>query len=717
MRWVLVGALLLSWPECGSSDDSDGRSRPDASPSDAGTDVSVDAAPDTEPDALPEAGPDGGGGASYAWTDISPPGGFVSAVAFDPHHAGRLWASGDDASGLYRRQDTAPFELVTSAPIDWSTYSFAFDPDTPGTIYAPNHFGRGLAKSADDGASWQVVGTGLPTGPDDKVLYDLWVAPSDPTVLVAATAGGLHRSTDGGATFSGVDSPVFTHGKAFSSLCGNASALYAGNDKGGVFASTDTGETWQAIATPDPAGVRVSDMAATSSALYVAYDFGFLARTESFSASDYTPINDPTAGGTIASGMWTRIAAVSGASAASDRLYVGTVATTSGGSFGFFASDDGGQSFEPRMAGIEGTSAFSIAVDPTDHDRVVFATINHGVFETMDGGTSWSDISAGVSATDSFGFAEDPADPDHLLFSSTAGLPGTSRMFETHDAGDTWSEVDSLDQADVMSLYVDEADPSKLMAGTFREGILRTTQGSGGPWVEVLSCACSIREIVPDASSKTLYAITDEMVAPSDPGDVGLWVSVDQGQSWEQRANIRVLDIKPVPGPGDRMVAVGADVYVSEDAFLSKRDLGLASFAPAGAVFTSVAVHPEEPDTLLVGTSEGELFRTTDAGADPVVWEELDTPAQRALVLDLAIVPEAGWFASCWVGDVVYEPGYTAGIMRSSDGGETWEFLDEGLYPSTLVWKMLPSRHQPGRLFAGMWGGGFLRLDVDAGST
>ena len=39
-------------------------------------------------------------------------------------------------------------------------------------------------------------------------------------------------------------------------------------------------------------------------------------------------------------------------------------------------------------------------------------------------------------------------------------------------------------------------------------------------------------------------------------------------------------------------------------------------------------------------------------------------------------------------------------------------FLDEGLYPATMVWKMSPSRHNPGRLFAGMWGGGFLQLDV-----
>ena len=75
--------------------------------------------------------------------------------------------------------------------------------------------------------------------------------------------------------------------------------------------------------------------------------------------------------------------------------------------------------------------------------------------------------------------------------------------------------------------------------------------------------------------------------------------------------------------------------------FVSMRSLGLASLAQ-GAVFTSVAVDPEVSDTLVVGTSDGRLFRTTDSGADPVSWEALDTPAQGALVLDLAIVPRSG---------------------------------------------------------------------------
>ena len=99
---------------------------------------------------------------------------------------------------------------------------------------------------------------------------------------------------------------------------------------------------------------------------------------------------------------------------------MGTVAIPQSDSFGFFVSEDGGQSFQKRTSGIEGASAFSMAVDPADPAHVVLGTINDGVFESMDAGDSWNDISAGVLATDSFGFAEDATDPEHLLYSSTA---------------------------------------------------------------------------------------------------------------------------------------------------------------------------------------------------------------------------------------------------------------------------------------------------------
>lgn len=102
------------------------------------------------------------GDADYTWTQISPSGGFVSAVVYHPSTADLIWASGDDSSGIYRSVNGGgQWSLITSVPLDHSSYSLVFDPTNSDILYAPNHFGRGLLKSTDAGATWEFLADGL----------------------------------------------------------------------------------------------------------------------------------------------------------------------------------------------------------------------------------------------------------------------------------------------------------------------------------------------------------------------------------------------------------------------------------------------------------------------------------------------------------------------------------------------------------------------------
>jgi hypothetical protein len=69
------------------------------------------------------------------------------------------------------------------------------------------------------------------------------------------------------------------------------------------------------------------------------------------------------------------------------------------------------------------------------------------------------------------------------------------------------------------------------------------------------------------------------------------------------------------------------------------------------------------------------------------------------------------WYASCWTGDLDVAPDSTPGVMRSDDQGASWSFINDGLYPGRLVWKFRKSTTVSNRFYAGMWGGGFMRLD------
>lgn len=653
----------------------------------------------------------------YQWTNISLYGGFVPAIQFNPDDPTDIWLSGDDASGLYRRTGAgSDWVLQTGVPADWSTYSIVFDRTDTNIMYAPNYFGRGLLKTINGGTDWSVTGTGLPAMVDTKKVEDFAMDPTDSTILYACCAGGLYRSTDSGVNFTQVVSGTFTESVHFRSIETSTSGtdrVFVANEKGGIYMSVDSGLNWTVVNDASPTGVPVSDMAYSGNALYVAYDWGFLGKTETFTSADYTIINDASGPGDIESGMWTKIAVVPGLSAAVDRLYVGSVYKVASTKWGFFVSMDGGATFVKKDT-LDGNSTFSLAVDPTDPDHVLFGSLNGDVYETANAGDVWSKISTGVLATDSFGFYEDPNDPQHIFFSSTAGLQGTSKVYETVDGGTSWVRVTALDFTNIMSFYIDSVDSRIICAGTFNNGLFRSINGSGGPWTQVLVPLedCSLREVVPDAVDPSrLYAITDEMANASAAIDVGLYVSNDTGQSWTRRFTFGVMDVKAHPVTADEAVICLSDVYATTDSFTAvMNSLDLAAFAPA-KIFAVAAFDPDTPTTLLVGTTTGELYITTNyTSAGGCTWSEITNPATDVLIVDIEIIAGV-WYAACWTGDTVALPTSTPGIMRSVDSGVTWEFLDQGMYPSRLSLKMHKSHAADNRFYVGLWGGGFMRLD------
>jgi len=80
---------------------------------------------------------------------------------------------------------------------------------------------------------------------------------------------------------------------------------------------------------------------------------------------------------------------------------------------------------------------------------------------------------------------------------------------------------------------------------------------------------------------------------------------------------------------------------------------------PVGAGIEVVTIIPGTPLTLLAGNAAG-LLRSTDGG---VSWEEGGTGLPQAAVIDLDVDPDAT--ATVWATT-------TEGLYRSADGGDTW---------------------------------------------
>jgi photosystem II stability/assembly factor-like uncharacterized protein len=129
-----------------------------------------------------------------------------------------------------------------------------------------------------------------------------------------------------------------------------------------------------------------------------------------------------------------------------------------------------------------------------------------------------------------------------------------------------------------------------------------------------------------------------------------------------------------------------------------------------------LAVDPEDPNTLYVGTSDEGIFRSTDGGR---TWERLPG-IEHPRVTAAAVSPTDG---------AVYAGTEPSALFVSSDGGASWREL-EGMrnLPSAPTWSfpprpwtshvrtIAPSHEDPNLVVVGIELGGVLRT-TDGGET
>ena len=197
----------------------------------------------------------------------------------------------------------------------------------------------------------------------------------------------------------------------------------------------------------------------------------------------------------------------------------------------------------------------------------------------------------------------------------------------------------------------------------------------------------------PEGSSTILYAA----VGPS-----GLWKTVDAGITWtpsfHREASVAVGAVAISPshpdivwvGSGEatarNSVAPGDGVYKSEDAGRTWKNMGLADTH----FISRISIDPVNPDIVFVaaqgdlwGANEGRgVYRTKDGGKTwtKVLFVNADTGA-----CDMAIDPSNSkiLYAGMWdyrrIPYFFRSGGPGSAIFKTSDGGDTWFKIHEGL--------------------------------------
>lgn len=211
---------------------------------------------------------------------------------------------------------------------------------------------EGVFRSADNGASWTEVNSGL----TNEIVLSLAV--SGTTLYAGTGGGGVFRSIDGGSNWSS-NSDGLTNSNV-QSLAVSGLNVYAGTS-GGVFLSTDDTVTWGSINTGLTAFAVVFSLIKNHGDLYAGTKGGGVFRSQNDGAS-WTAVN------TGLTNTIVRALAESG-----NNVYAGT-------SIGPFRSTNHGASWKPLTAEFPGAFVFSLYAKGPD---LIAGTNGEGIWVSV----------------------------------------------------------------------------------------------------------------------------------------------------------------------------------------------------------------------------------------------------------------------------------------------------------------------------------------------
>jgi photosystem II stability/assembly factor-like uncharacterized protein len=582
------------------------------------------------------AGTDGGvfksinGGQSWTAINSGLTDTIVDALAIDPSAPATLYA-GTNLGGVFKSTNAGQsWTAVNVGLTNTRVQALAIDPSAPATLYAGT-FGivsGGVFKSSNGGQSWTAVG-----GLADYLIDVLAIDPSAPATLYAGAGGGVFKSTNGGQSWTAINSGLTHPLPTVRALAIDPSApatLYAGTAgpgvslgvvSGGVFKSTNAGQSWTAVNVGLP-GTVVFALAIDPSApatLYAGTYGGVFKSTNG--GQSWTAVNVGLIG--------TAVQVLALDPSAPVTLYAGTY----GG--GTFRSSNGGQSWTAVSAGLTDTSVQALAIDPSAPTTLYAGTL-YGVFKSSNAGQSWTAVNAGLTGPygniqEVFALAIDPSAPATLY-------AGGNGIFKSSNAGQSWTAINSgLTDTSVQALAIDPSAPATLYAGT-PYGAFRSSNG-GLSWTAVNAGLTG-----PYGNIQEVFALA---IDPSAPATLyagtygGVFKSTNAGQSWTA-VNVGLTNT--------RVTALAIDPLAPATLYAGTQSGGVFKSSNGGQRWTAVnsglastlvnalAIDPSAPATLYVGTDGGGVFKSTNGGQS---WTAFNAGLTNTSVLALAIDPSA----------------------------------------------------------------------------
>ncbi len=363
---------------------------------------------------------------------------------------------------------------------------------------------------------------------------------------------------------------------------------------------------------------------------------------------------------------------------------------------GVFRSKDGGKTWEKVLFVSDSTGAVDLSMNPRNPREIyagmwrgerkpwtlISGATEGGVYQTTDGGDRWKKLGGGLPAgiVGKVGVAVSPATPDRVWALIEAEPEGG--VYRSDDAGKTWQRVNAENKLRQRAWYythifADPQNPNTVYA--LNTGFYRSVDG-GKTFDPIQVLHGDMHAFWANPDSPNIMIVGD---------DGGGQVSLTGGKTWSS------LDNQPTA----ELYGVAVDNQFPYRLYGAQQDNTTISVPSASSPNTihpiqhwyrvggcetgPVALHPDYPDTVYAGCYGGVIDRydvRRDDRRNMVVYPELQL-GQALRDLKYRFQWTAPIVVSPQDPKVIYHGAQY--VLRSGDGGSTWERLSGDLTTQT----------------------------------
>jgi len=509
-------------------------------------------------------------------------------------------------------------------------------------------YNGGIYKSYNQGARWVWRNKGIKW---PGHIHQMDQDPFNPDVIYAAHGGSywasygwpmvgqVVKSTDRGETWFSIAPYDSIWWAVHCSRRHPNVVLISGSE--GVYRSTNGGQTWQYVG-----GIHGTEFAYDPShpdTIYLGSVSDYLCRSTNGGLTWVTDIGNSLPTSCIFS--------IAVDPQNSSIIYA--VPALWSDQFGVYRSSDYGASWYSVLD----SSVWFVRVSPVN-PNIVWAGGESGVYLSTDRGFTWTrKFSKDTRAVTPF-----PNNENGICIGTRPDRSGPWGFVVSTDLGNTWEmkrfRAHGLSVGQILLPFRD----NYKVVYTVANGNLQKTTDNGASW---LFLPTSFKPLSIDGRADTIIC---------GGGQGGIWKSTNGGNSWAQSSGLTSLaEVREVrfhkANPRHVWAAVSNNsnewgIWKSTDFRMSGQGTNLPTYA--------IATHPQDSNIVLAGTVPYLPFvwdlivRTADGGATwQIVYNGGVSPSLNG-VLTIEFDPENP--------NIVYAGGATNRIIKSTDGGITWDY-------------------------------------------